>query len=147
LQLLGTQQRRQGARDAVHRARCSIPRAFGRLQRFPAFVAGFAGRWLAAEDVRMARLKLVRHGFGHIVEGEQPAFFGNARLEHHLEQQVAKLVPDVADIAARHGVGNFVGFLDGVRHDRFEPLRTIPFASTDRIAEAGHDAEEAVELL
>ncbi len=47
-------------------------------------------------------------------------------------------------VAARDGIGDLVGFLDRVRHDRFEPLRAIPFASVHRIAKGGHDGEQAV---
>src|SRR5690606_35381394 len=100
LQLFGAHQCRQRPRHAVERAGGSFAGALGRLDGFPACVAAFSGWWCASEDMRMARLELVRNRPGDVVEVEQAGFFGNARLEDHLEQQVAKLVADLVDVAS-----------------------------------------------
>ena len=65
-------------------------------------------------------------------------------VEHDLEQQVAQFATQVSHVIARYGVGDFVGFLDRVGRDGGEILRAIPFASRNGVAEAGHDAEQAV---
>ena len=66
-------------------------------------------------------------------------FLGYPRVEYDLEQEVAKLVAQVGQVAARDCIGDFVGFLDGVRGDRGESLDTVPFAAVLRITQAGHD--------
>ncbi len=74
-------------------------------------------------------------------------FLGHACVEHDLEQQIAEFAAQVSHIIASDGVSYLVGFFDGVRRDRPEILRDIPFAAALRIAEAGHDAKEAVEFV
>jgi hypothetical protein len=68
-------------------------------------------------------------------------------VEHDLEQQVAELVLQVVQVAALDGVGDFIGFLDRVGSDGDEGLDGVPFATGIRIAEAGHDLDQAVNLL
>ena len=38
-------------------------------------------------------------------------------MEHHLQQEIAEFVAQIAEIAARDGVGDLIGFLDGVGRD------------------------------
>jgi hypothetical protein len=53
----------------------------------------------------MARLELVRDRARDVVESELAGFLGDARLEDHLEQQVAEFVADFSDVASGDGVG------------------------------------------
>ena len=63
-------------------------------------------------------------------------------MEHHLQQQVAQLVPEVGHVAAIDRIGDLVGFLDGVRSDGREVLLQIPRAAAVRVAQPGHDGEQ-----
>jgi hypothetical protein len=47
-------------------------------------------------------------------------------VEHHLQQQVAQLVLQIGQVVAVDRIGDFVGFLDGVRRDAGEILLTGP---------------------
>ena len=72
-------------------------------------------------------------------------FFGHARVEHDLKQKIAEFLAQVGHVATCDGIGDFVGFLDGVRRNRRERLNAVPFATALRIAQGRHDCEEPVE--
>ena len=93
----------------------------------------------------MPALHLVADRRGHVGERERPLLLGHARMEHDLEQQVAEFVLQVVEIAAIDGVGDFVRFLDRVRRNGRERLLHVPRTTGLRIAQAGHDGEEAVD--
>ena len=59
-------------------------------------------------------------------EIERALLLGHPRVEDDLQQQVAEFVAQLAEVAARDGVGDFVGFLDGVGRDGREGLLEIP---------------------
>ena len=94
--------------------------------------------------MRVARLHLVADRPRDVVEREMAGFLRHARVEYDLEQQIAELAVQLVHVSARDSVGDLVRFLDRVRCDRFERLRDIPVAAALRVAEAGHDREEAV---
>ena len=50
------------------------------------------------------------------------------RQEVRLEQEVAELVQQLRVVARERGVGDLVGLLDGVRHDRALGLLAVPRA-------------------
>ena len=60
---------------------------------------------------------------------ERALLLGHAGVEHDLQQQVAQLVPQVVEIAARDRVGDLVGFLDRVGRDGREVLLQVPRAA------------------
>jgi hypothetical protein len=95
--------------------------------------------------MRMARLELAGDRGGDVGEGELAGFLRDPGVEHHLEQQVAKLLAQAFDIAAGDRVGDLVGFLDRVRGDRRKVLRPVPFASAHRIAQPGHHRQQSRE--
>ena len=74
------------------------------------------------------------------------ALFRDPRLEHDLEQHVAELVANAYGIAFRHGVRELVRLFERVRHDRRPGLFAIPRAAAFRVAEPGHDREQALDL-
>jgi hypothetical protein len=78
-----------------------------------------------------------------VAEIECARLLGHARVVHDLEQQVPELVAQVLAIAARDRLGDFVGFLDGVRGDRLEALLEIPRTAAARAAQRRHQLEEA----
>jgi hypothetical protein len=85
---------------------------------------------------------LVDDAPGHVVEGEAAGFLGHARMEHHLEQEIAELVLQRGHVVALDGLGHLVGFLDGVGRDGAEALLDVPGAAARRIAQPRHDAQE-----
>ena len=71
-----------------------------------------------------------------------PCFLGHAGMEHDLQQQVAELVAQVLEIAARDRVGDLISLLDGVGRDRFEVLLQVPGAAGAGRAQRRHDFKE-----
>ena len=98
-----------------------------------------------AEHVRMAAHHLVADRSDDVGEGERALLLRHARMEHHLQQQVAQLVLQVAQVAAVDRIGDLVGLFDRVRRDAGEVLFDIPGATALRIAQARHDGEQAVD--
>src|SRR5258706_3058716 len=64
-------------------------------------------------------------------------------MKHHLQQEIAELVAQVVEIAARDGIGNFIGFLDRVGRDGRKILFEIPRAAAAGRAQHRHDFEQA----
>ena len=97
------------------------------------------------EHMRMAALHLVADRRGHVGKGKRARFLGHARVEHHLQQQIAQLVLEVDHVATIDGIGDFVGFLDGVRGDGRECLPGVPRAAVNGIAQPGHDRQQIID--
>ena len=99
------------------------------LQPLPVLAHAAGGlRLRVAEDVRMARdeLRVDRARDGLEVAGA--ALGEQQREEVGLEEQVAELVEQLGVVARERGVGDLVGLLDRVRHDRALRLLAIPGA-------------------
>ena len=95
--------------------------------------------------MRMPARHLVADRIDHVGERERALLLRHPRVEHHLQQQVAEFVLEVAHVAAIDRVGDFVGFLDGVRRDGREALLDVPRTAGLRIAQCGHDLEQALD--
>ena len=91
-----------------------------------------------AEDVRVAADELLAAVLGDGAEVAGAALLEQQRQEVHLEQDVAELVEQLGVVAGVRGVGELVGLLDGVRHDRALVLLAVPRAL---------DAQAARELV
>jgi hypothetical protein len=91
--------------------------------------------------VGVAALHLVADARSDIAKGESTGFLCDAAVEHDLEQEIAQLVLEIADVATGDRVGDFVGFLDRVRRDCRPGLRSIPVTSI-RSAQPCHDREQ-----
>ena len=63
----------------------------------------------------MAADQLVGDRLDHVAEGERAVLLGHAGVEDDLEQEIAELVAQVGEVAARDRVGDLVGFLDACR--------------------------------
>jgi hypothetical protein len=63
-----------------------------------------------------------------------------------LQDEIAKLFAQIGKVLALDRVGNLVSFLDRVVADGGEVLLQIPWAAGLRIAQAGHDFDEAREV-
>ena len=114
--------------------------ALGRLERFPAG----AGRGVA-EDVRVAADHLGRDRRHDVIEREGADLLGHAGMIDDLELEIAELVLERVHVAAVDRVGDLIGFLDRVGRDRREGLDAVPFAAGGRIAQPGHDLDQAGE--
>ena len=121
--------------------------ALGGLDIFPARLLGRAAGLggLVAKDVRVAANQLVRHGLGHVLQPEMPGLFSHARVEDHLEQQIAQFDPQLVHVAVLDGVGDLIGFLNRIGSDRLEGLLHVPGTAAVRIAQANHDVLQAVD--
>ena len=133
LQRLG--QGREPGRDAGERAGLGAGEPLGGLMRLPAVGRIGAGR--GREDVGVAADHLVGDGAGHVGEGEGPLFLGHARIIDDLQQQIAQFVGQRDQVAGTGGVGDLVGFFDGVGSDRGEGLHAVPRAAGRRVAQGG----------
>jgi hypothetical protein len=91
----------------------------------------------------MPPLHLVADRAGHVAHGEGAGLLGDAAMEHDLQQQVTKFVLQIGDVLARDRVGDLIGFLNRVWRDGGPALRAIPLAAMHRVAQAGHDADQA----
>ena len=93
--------------------------------------------------MRVAGDHLVGDGFDHIGKGEIPGLLGHPGVVDGLEQEVAKLPFQLWPGLAVDGIGDLEGFLQRVGGDAGEVLLDIPGAAGFRVAQAGHDGEEA----
>ncbi len=98
------------------------------------------------EDVRVPSHHFVGNSARDIVEIEVAGFLGHARVEHDLQEQIAELVLERLGLAALGGLGDFVGFLDGVGRDGGETLLEVPGTSALGIAQPRHDIEQAGQI-
>ena len=110
---------------AARRSRFACP--LRGLDRFPGLALRPGARHLGgAEHVRMAADHLVGDRSRDFLEIEQAGLLGHLRMVDHLQQEIAQLVLEVLEIAPRDGVGDLVGFLDGVGRDAREILLEVP---------------------
>ncbi len=64
-------------------------------------------------------------------------------MKHHLQQEIAELVAQIVEIAARDRLGNFMGLLDGVGRDGREILFEVPRATAAGGSQRRHDLDQA----
>ncbi len=93
--------------------------------------------------MRMPSDHLARDGLDHVAERECILFFRHAGVKHHLQQEIAEFVTQIVEVAARDGVGDFKGFLDGVGCDTRKILFEIPRATAAGRPQRRHDLEQA----
>ena len=122
-------------------------RSFAGFDLFPAgqhfsAVVGLGIR----KNVRVATLEFVTDGGTNIIEIKAPFFLGYLCVKHDLKQQIAQLTAQIVKILTGNRVKHFVGFFKGVRGERGESLFVIPRTAGFRVAQALHDAKQAVNL-
>ena len=81
---------------------------------------------LVGEHMRMPPDHFSRDRLDHVAEGERVLLLGHAGVIHHLQQEIAEFVLEVVEIAARDGIGDLIGFLDGVGRDGRKILLADP---------------------
>jgi hypothetical protein len=106
-------------------------------------LAGRQPAVLVGEDMRMPPDHLARDGLDHIAERKRVLLLRHAGMKHHLQQQVAEFLPEIVEIATRDGIGDFVGFLDGVGRNTCKILFQIPRAAGTGGSQRRHDFEQA----
>ena len=67
--------------------------------------------------MRMPADELFGDGLHHVAEIEGALFLRHAGMKDDLQQQIAQLLAQIGKIAARDGVGDFVGFLQRIGRD------------------------------
>ena len=102
----------------------SVDLIWSQLRRTAAGIVGLD----VAEHVRMAADQLLAAVLGDHGEVAGAALLEQQREEVHLKQHVAELVAQLCVVAGVGRVGELVGLLDGVRHDRALVLLTVPRA-------------------
>ncbi len=143
LKLHRTQQRGQGIGHARQYA-AAVMRALAAFVFLPGdglCLGRFDPRRLA-ENMRMTAEHLVGDSADNIGEIEQIALFRHARVEHHLQQQIAEFVLERRPVRILDRAGHFIGFLDRIGRDGGEGLGDIPGATVFGIAQAAHDVEQ-----
>jgi hypothetical protein len=96
--------------------------ALGFLLGLDAIPGALDVRWaqpslLVGEHMRMPSDHFARDCFDHVAERKRLLFLGHAGMKYHLQQEIAELVPQIVQITAGDGIGDFIGFLDRVGRD------------------------------
>ncbi len=149
LQLFGAGQGGERQGHAIeHTCRLILRGFFGALRRLDSLPVvvdrrDAAGK-LLFEDMRVTPYHLGDDGFGNRIERKRADFFAHACVENHLEQEVAQLVLKRLHVLALDGIGDFIGFLDGIGRYGCEVLGEVPWAAALRIPQPRHHGEQAV---
>ena len=98
---------------------------------------------LVGKDMRMPADHLARDRLDHIAERKGVLLLRHAGVKHHLQQEIAEFVAEIVEIAARDGVDDLIGLLDGVGRDRRKILFEVPRATGHGRAQRRHDFEQA----
>ncbi len=78
--------------------------------------------------MRVAADQLRRAGLGDGRQIALAALLEQQREEENLKEDIAQLIDHRLRVVAGGGVGELVGLLDGVRHDRASVLLAVPGA-------------------
>ena len=115
------------------------------LDAVPGFrdVAGRQPSVLVGEDMRMPPDHLARDRLDHVAERECVLLLGHPGVKHHLKQEITEFLPEIVEVAARDGIGDLVGFLDGVGGNGRKILFEIPGATGTGRPQRHHDFEQA----
>src|SRR5213080_1543969 len=98
---------------------------------------------LVGEHMRMAADHLPCDRFDYVAKGKRVLFFRHARVIDDLQQEIAEFLAEVIEIAARDRIGDLIGLLDGVGHNRRKVLLEVPRTARYRRAQRRHDLNEA----
>ena len=127
LDLARFEQSRQGGRHVVEDALAALALDLDALPAV-ARVAGGLGA-LRAEHPGVANAQLGGHAERDVLPRSDLGLLAEQRQEGRLEEQVAELVDQLRrEAGLPHGIGDLVGLLDRVRHDRRGRLGAIPGA-------------------
>lgn len=140
--LLRAGERPLRVRDALEHRRALLLRL---LDRVPLPVQ--VGRVGVREHVRVAPHELRREVGGDVVDGERVRLLArDARVEQHLQEQVAELLAHPGAVVGLDGVGELVRLLEEVPHERDVRLLAVPRAPA-RGVEAVHDGDHVAQRV
>ena len=145
LQFGGTLPLRQSGGDSRQNAvvRTTALAALLAFHALPGFgLGGGIGDAGLSENVRMPVGHFAVDGRNHVVEREQTLLLRQLGMEHHLEQEIAEFVAQVIRLTALDGIGDLIGFFDGVRRQGAEVLLQIPGTAAFGIAQGPHDYQQ-----
>ena len=95
-----------------------------------------------AIDVGMPVDKLVAEHVADVCYIEVTRFGADLSIEDDVQEQVAQLLGDVMHVVRQDGVGQFVGFFDGVGAEGIDGLFAVPGTFFPQVV---HDVEKALE--
>ena len=160
LQFGGTTECRQCARHVIEQRQLFRSSGFlGTLLGLDLFPALLDGRLVETRQLRrtiqvtirehvgMATDQLAGDGIDHRGELEAPFLTGQLAVVDDLKQQVAQLTGQMIEVAALDSIRDLVSLFQRMRHDARVVLLQIPGAAMLRIAQAGHQVQEVVELV
>ena len=127
LQLTCIEQRREVLRHLTEHT--LLATRFVCLDRIP--VAQYLARvrhLRVAENMRVATNQLLTAVLGDLPEIARAALLEQQREKYHLEEHVSQLIEQLGVIAMIRGVGQLIGLLDRMWHDRALVLLAIPGA-------------------
>ena len=120
-------------------------RPFGGLDFFPRLIDAIGcGGVPIAKHMGMTADHFRIDAVGDIFEGEVTFFLCYLRMENHLQQQIPQLIAKFVHVTIGNGVGNFIGFFDGVGGDGRKILFQIPRTPAIRVAQLGHNIKKVV---
>ena len=82
----------------------------------------------------------------HFLDGEAAFFARDLGVNHHLEQEVAELFPEIRIVLRPDRCRHFIGFLEQSRDERAMRLLAIPRTTAGR-AQPTHDFTKTIELF
>ena len=94
----------------------------------------------------VAEQQLFHHAVAHVVHGEAPCVLLDVRVEHHLHQHVAQLLPEQCGILRVDGLRRLVCLLQQSAADALVRLHPIPRAALGR-AQQPDDLQQVVVVI
>ena len=94
----------------------------------------------------MAAQQLFGDGFDHAAEVERALLLRHAGVERHLEQQIAELLAQIVEVAARNRVGDLIGLFECVGRNGREILFDIPRTAGAGRAQRRHDFQKPCDV-
>src|SRR3954454_7446489 len=90
----------------------------------------------------MAPDKLFAQRLHYIGKVEGALLLGHTGMKNDLKEEVAKLLAQICEIAARDGVGDLVGLLNRIGRDGREILVEVPRTARPGSTEGRHDLKK-----
>ena len=121
---------------------------FSSFDRFPAAANRLAVAGLVVpEDVGVTTDQFRADGPCDGIEVKTLLLPGDLGMQYHLQQQVPQFLLELAVVAVTDGIGDLVGFLEHVGHERGVGLFQIPWAAPVGIAQVRHNIDQLLQSV